>query len=194
MPRGRLSPSTTACIRIQAKRGIAVKRSRSPGVEAGVPGVQVAGPPGRGDGDGASAADEVQSTPSVTLEFPGLRLTVRTPATADAAAAAAGGGTPSDAPSTATARRAPGTAPGMFAGGAVDPTPLHTSPSAAGLLASRSDVAPTVASDGHHFVRTRPKPARNSPRACVPPRWCCCALRTLSHGDVSEQRRREMTV
>lgn len=169
-PRPFTASSVNTWIRVQASRQVALQQRCSPSVEAPVPGVQVTGPQGRGDGDGAaSAADEVQSAPSVTLEFPGLRLTVRTPATADIGAGggsrqlSAGAAALSDTPSTATARRAPGTAPGMFAGGAgMSPTPLHGSSSAAGVLGSRSGAPPTFTSDGHRSVCTRPLPTQNS--------------------------------
>lgn len=105
-----------------------------------------AGPPSARGGESASVADEMQAAPAVTLQFPGLRLTVRTPATAgDVAGDAA-------APGTATARRTPGTAPGMFAGGAGGlPAQLRGSASA-GLWTARPDLVPTATSEGNPSV------------------------------------------
>eukprot|EP00892_Ulva_mutabilis_P007962 jgi/Ulvmu1/5538/UM023_0074.1 len=110
------------------------------------------GPPG------ISAPDSDRVAPAVTLEFPGLRLTVRTPANAageaaaDAAAAAGdGAGLLSNIPSTATARSVPEIAPGLFAFGdstARGAAVISGTQSAATLLPTRPETAPTIASDG----------------------------------------------
>lgn len=116
---------------------------------------------------GSTGPEDERVPPSVTLEFPGLRLTVRTPATAGTSAdgGAAGGGASllSDIPSVSTAGGAPGTAPGMFAGGAggagsVDPGALTASGSAATLLPARPETAPTCAADSHARVCPPPLP------------------------------------